>query len=135
MTSEALREYIVTGTWDVRVTLRNCSTGATFDTFHAVDTFLSSDRVIETMPGGAPGPGHSGQGSWRHLAGNSYLAELRFLRFNGDGSIAETQKVTRRLELSEDGQRFTGTSAVETFDAKGRLILARCSTERAKRIG
>jgi hypothetical protein len=35
---------------------------------------------------------------------------LRISRFNHDSSVAETQKVTRRLEFSDDGKGFTGTA-------------------------
>jgi hypothetical protein len=68
------------------------------------------------------------------VAGNRFTAVLQFFRFNHDGSVAETQKVTRRLELSDDGMGFTGTAVVEVFGADDGLIVALCSTETAKRF-
>jgi len=68
------------------------------------------------------------------VAGNNYAAVLRFFRFNHDGSVAETQKVTRRLDLSDDGMGFTGTAVVEVFDANDMLITAHCATETANRF-
>jgi hypothetical protein len=122
------------GTWDVTVTLRNCVTGVRLETLRAVDTFSPCGALFETGARTASNPGSPGQGRWRHVAGNSFAAVLRFFRFKRDGSVAEIQKVTRRLELSDGGRSFTGTAVVEVFDANNGLIMAHCSTETAIRF-
>jgi hypothetical protein len=134
MNPDALPDQAVAGTWEVDVTLRDCGTGASLETLRAVDTFSPCGALFETGARTASNPGSPGQGSWRHVAGNSYAAVLRFFRFNHDGSVAETQKVTRRLELSKDGKGFTGTAVVEVFDTNNGLIAAHCATETAKRF-
>jgi len=124
----------VAGTWDVSVTLRNCGTGASLVTRRVVDTFSPCGALFETGALTVANPGSLGQGSWRHVAGNNFAAVLRFFRFNDDGSVEQTQKVTRRLQLSDDGLGFTGTAVVEVFDANDGLIAAHCATETAKRF-
>lgn len=116
------------------MTLRNCATGTSLGTLCAVDTFSPCGALFETGARTAVNPGTAGHGSWRHVAGNRYAAVMRIFRFNPDGSVAESQVVTRQLEVSDDGNGFTGTAVVEVFDANGGLILAHCSTETAKRF-
>jgi hypothetical protein len=122
------------GTWDIEVTLRNRATGASTRTLRAVDTFTSGGALIQTGAHTAPNLSSPGQGVWRHIIDQKYAAVLRFFRFNPDGSVAETRKVTRHLELSHDGSGFIGTASVEVFDAEDSLIMAHCATEVGKRF-
>ena len=127
------------GTWDIEVTLRNratgCATGASAKPLRAVDTFTSGGALIETGVHATPQPHSPGQGTWRHICGQNYAAVLRFFHFNPDGSVAETRKVTRHLELSKDGNEFTGTASIEVYDADDCLVTAHCATETARRFG
>jgi hypothetical protein len=132
--TDATWAQAVAGTWDVRVTLRDCGSGASLANLRAVDTFSPCGALLENGARTASNPGSFGQGSWRHLAGKSYAAVLQFFHFNHDGSVAETQKVTRRLEISADGMSFTGTAVVEVYDTNDGLISAHCATETAKRF-
>ena len=122
------------GTWDIEVTLRNRATGESTQTLRAVDTFTSGGALIQTGAHSALNLSSPGQGVWRHIFDQKYAAVLRFFRFNPDGSVAETRRVTRYLELSPDGNRFTGTASVEVFDAADSLIVAQCATEVGKRF-
>jgi hypothetical protein len=76
----------------------------------------------------------AGQGTWRHIYGRDYTAVLRFFRFHPDGTFAETEKVTQRIELSADGNEFTATASIEVFDPDDSLIQINCATETAKRL-
>jgi hypothetical protein len=129
----------VIGTWDIEVTLRNRTTGRAMvpsaKPLRAVDTFTSGGALIETGVHAIPNLSSPGQGTWRHICGQHYAAVLRFFHFNPDGSVAETRKITRHLELSTDGNEFTGTASIEVFDAENRLVTAHCATETAKRFG
>jgi hypothetical protein len=134
LTAEAAQKNQLVGTWHTEVALRNCATGASIKTLKAVNTFDGDGGLIEPCGNATPRLYSPGQGTWRRIAGHNYAAVLRFFRFNRDGSIAETYQVTRRLRLSNDGERFTGTAYVEVFDADNNLILAHCATESAKRF-
>jgi len=122
------------GTWDIEMTLRDRATGKSIRTLRAVDTFSSGGGLIQTGAHSAPNLSSPGQGIWRHLADENYAAVLRFFRFNPDGSVAETRKVVRHLELSTDGKSFTGTASVEVFDAGNSFVTAHCATEVGRRF-
>ncbi len=122
------------GTWDIRVTLRNCETGASIKTLRTMNTFACGGTLIETGARATPNLSSLGHGTWRHIGGQNYSAVLRFFRFNKDGTIADMQKITRHIELSDDGKEFTSTASLEVFDDADNLILANCATETAKRL-
>jgi hypothetical protein len=122
------------GTWDIRVTLRNCETGASIKTLRAMNTFACGGTLIETGAQATPNLSNFGHGAWRHIGGQSYRAVLLFFRFNQDGTIAEMQKITRHIELSDDGKEFTSTASLEDFDADDSLIRTNCATETARRL-
>lgn len=74
-----------------------------------------------------------GQGRWRHTGGPNYTAVMKFFRFNRDGSFAGTDRITRTIELSDDGKEFAATAFVEIFDIDDKLIQTGCATETATR--
>jgi hypothetical protein len=122
------------GTWDLRVTLRDCQTGGPLKTFCALSTFGHSGTLIETYASEIPSHRSVGQGTWRHIGGRDYAAVLRFFRFHPDGTFAETEKVTQRIQLSADGNEFTATASIEVYDPDDTLIKTDCATETAKRL-
>ena len=122
------------GTWEIEVMERNRATGALLKTLRAVNTFTLGGELIEL---GGRGPScltSPGMGTWRHVGGRQFVAILRFIRYEQDGSVAELHKITRHLELSEDGREFTGTASVELLDTDRGLVLAQCATESARRF-
>jgi hypothetical protein len=122
------------GTWDMRVTPRDCQTGRSLGTFRALSTFSCGGTMIEVDAGEPPGRRSTGQGSWRHLGERCYETVLRFFVFHPDGTHAETQKVTRLIELSADGDEFSATASVEVFDADDSIVRTLCATTTARRI-
>src|SRR5262245_36652730 len=65
----------IEGTWRIRVTLRNCSTGAALATVDSIVTFARGGTMSET-PGGttfAPGKRSDGHGLWQRTGGQTYL--------------------------------------------------------------
>ena len=116
------------------MTLRNCETGASIKTLRALNTFACGGTLIETGARATPNPDSLGHGTWRHIGGQNYSAVLRFFRFSQDGTIAEMQKITRHIELSDNGKEFTSTASLEVFDGDDSLIRTNCATERGKRL-
>jgi hypothetical protein len=78
--------------------------------------------------------GSLGQGLWRHTGETNYTAVFRLFRFNRDGTFAGIEKVTRNIELSDDGNEFTATACIEVFDVEDRLIETGCATASARRL-
>ena len=123
-------ESTMEGTWDVTVISRNCQTGRPIRTSRSMSTFHRGGTLVET--GDTPLLRSIGQGMWRRLDQRHYMAVLRFFQYKPDGALAGTQKVTRNLELSDDGTEFRATATVDVFDADDSLIDTECATEKAR---
>jgi hypothetical protein len=62
-------------------------------------------------------------GSWERVNGHTYAATSVFFRFDPvTGAHTVTQKITRRIELSLDGQTFTNTGRATIYNAAGQEI-------------
>ena len=119
------------GAWKVSVTIHDCATGDIIRTPRALNLFGRDGSVTET----ADNPLRSSSvGQWRHLQANSYTSTFWFFRRNPDGTFAATVKVTRMIELGDDGNHFISTGTVEDFNADGVLISSGCATETAERL-
>jgi hypothetical protein len=118
------------GLWNVNVTVRNCETGETIRTVRALNLFVHDGSMSETSSNSRRS---NSLGVWRHFRDNIYTSMFEFFRYNPDGTFATTARVTRRIELSEDGTRFATTGTVEDFDAQNVRVSVGCSTEIAAR--
>jgi hypothetical protein len=138
--SNALR---LEGTWLVRVTLRNCSTGAALSSVNSIVTFVPGGTLIET-PGGAafaPGQRSDGQGFWTHAAGHTYTQRfVALIRFDtppnpptSPGFLAGWQTVTHTVELV-DADNLSSSGTNEFFDMNGNSYRSGCSTAVGRRF-
>ncbi len=73
-------------------------------------------------------------GNWKQGSGANYAANFRFLRFNPDGSLAGSQRVSRTLALSTDLNALTGTLTGQVLDTSETVIAPICGSETAVRI-
>src|SRR5260370_10151425 len=103
------RKEMMIGTWDIRVTLRDCQSGCPIKTFRAINTFGCGGTLIETGARDESRLCSPGQGTWRHIGGQNFCAILWSLHSNRNGAIAERRKVKRQIELSGEGTWFTAT--------------------------
>jgi hypothetical protein len=122
------------GTWELKVTVRDCHTGAPVGKVRALNTFASGGILMESVTGDRGGLRGPGQGFWRHIWGPNYTAVTQAFRFKKDGGFAGTEKVTRCIELGEGGDEFTATASIQVFDADDSLIQTACATETARRL-
>jgi hypothetical protein len=118
------------GVWNVNVTVRNCETGEIVRTVRALNLYVHDGSMSETSSNIMRGPS---VGTWRHVEDRTYASMFEFFRFNLDGTFASTARVTRTIELSAHGTRFTSTGTVEDFNAQNDRISIGCSTETAAR--
>jgi hypothetical protein len=119
------------GAWKVSVTVLDCATGDVIRTPRALNLFGRDGSVTETADNALRGPS---VGQWRHLQANNYTSTFWFFRRNPDGTFAATVKVTRTIELGDDGNHFVSTGTVEDFNADGVMISSACATETAERL-
>ena len=126
------------GTWQADVTVTNCATGAPIRTFQSLHTYMRGGSTIDTTSGQfLRSPAH---GTWRHVGGQTYTATATFFRFGFDPGnpmnpfpFIGTQRVTKTIELSADGDEYTATTVSEIFDAAGNQIGGGCATDVARR--
>jgi hypothetical protein len=89
----------------------------------SLQTFTLGRGVIEIANGGATvrSPGH---GAWRRVAARRYETTHVFFRYDPaqGGAFAGTVKIRHVLELSRDGNAFTGVAVAELRDAAGNLL-------------
>jgi hypothetical protein len=61
-------------------------------------------------------------GVWERIGGRSYAATGVFHRFNAQGEYIGSQKISRKIELAEDGETFTGVARVTVLDTAGNTL-------------
>ena len=124
----------VEGSWVVTVTRLNPPPNVP-PTFKSLMTFDGGGGLTETSNTGTTlrGPAH---GSWERVEGRSYATTMLFFRFNPQtGAFLGTQKVSRTMRLSQDGQTFEAASLAAQYDPDGALILGGLrATETGARI-
>lgn len=120
----------IEGVWISNVSIRDCQTGDVIRTIRALNLFIHDGSSTETAVNVLRTPS---VGTWKHLEGQTYASTFTFFRYNPDGTFASRAKVTRTIELSEEGNEFTTTGTVEDFDANNVLIAKSCPTETAMR--
>ena len=134
---QAGNEPSLKGSWDVRVTARDCETGTPIPfipVFPAIITYDQGGTMEETDLGG-PGlvrlPGH---GVWRRQSGRQYSAAFRFLNFSLDRTFVGTNVIRSAITLSHSGNEYTSTDTLEILDANVNVIGRGCSTTAATRF-
>jgi hypothetical protein len=104
------------GTWNITVTRETAPPGQPLS-FPALYAFLPGNVMQET--GSLTLYRSPGMGVWDRTDGRSYAAALEFYRFGPDGAYLGSTKAAITIELSAEGDSFTGTSAFQAFDAAG----------------
>lgn len=127
-------ERTLVGSWDVKVTIRDCQTGAEFFSFPAMNTYNQGGTMQESDLGGPGLVRLNGHGVWERQTGRQYSAAFRFLNFNPDRTFAGTNVIRSSISLSQNGNEYTATDRVELIDANGNVIPLGCATQTAKRF-
>jgi len=122
------------GTWRVQLTIRNCQTGEVLRSFPAVFTFAKGGTLTLTTAGQLPSLSTTGLGIWRHMTGHSYSAVSESFIFSTAGLWTQTHRLTRAIEVSNDGDNFTDTVALQIFDTQGNVIVTGCGTSVGSRF-
>jgi hypothetical protein len=123
----------IEGVWDSTITIKDCTTSAVMTTFKGAGMFhrggtLSADNSMPPPSRGAA------MGTWKRGTGSNYTANLWFMRFNADGTLAGTQKVQRTLAVGADNNSLTGTLTLQIINAAGAVVQQGCGSETAVRV-
>lgn len=124
----------VEGSWEAVITVRDCTTGATILTAKGQAVFHRGGTLTDTNAS-PPTTRGVGFGTWRRDAtAQNYTARFRFNRYNPDGTLAGTQRVTRVFTLSADGNTQTSTNTSQTLDAAGAVLQNGCAGDVSTRV-
>ena len=122
------------GTWRAWVTVNVCHTSIVIRTFPAIFAFAKGGTVTFTTAGQPPSISTPGLGVWHHLTAHTYSAVSEVFGFTPAGTWAQTNRLTRLIEVSKDGNQFTDNIALEMFDTNDNLIGTGCGTTVATRL-
>lgn len=120
------------GVWESAVTARNCTTGEAVGTFRGAQVFHRGGTLTDTNsnPATSRGPGF---GTWSRT-GSGYTATFRFYRYNADGSLAGTVRVTRVMTLSGGGNTVNSTNTHQVLGLDGAVQQTGCATDVSTRF-
>jgi hypothetical protein len=121
----------IVGTWDISVTVKNCSTGAVIRTVRSIQMFSQDGSLAETANTFLRG---SSLGSWDRTGGETYNAKFWFFRYTPTGTFASFAQALNLITLSDDGSSFSASGTVQDFDASNNLISTGCVTQSATRL-
>ena len=122
------------GSWEVRVTLYNCATGAIIRSFDSVTQFMKGGTLIDStsaMPQALKTPG---QGIWRHEGGDTYSFKFKVFNFDATGNYTGYQIVSHRATLYPGGSNYVSDGTAQFFTSAGNLIMTGCSSTTATRM-
>ncbi|HEX6976234.1 MAG TPA: hypothetical protein VF147_17625 [Vicinamibacterales bacterium] len=132
----------VEGVWYVRVTIRECATGAALaPPVNSLVTFASGGTIHESVSGGgfAPGQRSDGHGTWAHKGGHTYdqrfVSMINFTTAPGPGPGFEQgwMKVQHTVEvLDADHIESAGTNTF--YRLNGQPYRTGCSTATGTRF-
>jgi hypothetical protein len=123
--------HSIVGTWDISVTVKNCSTGAVIRTVRSIQMFSQDGSLTETANTFLRG---SSLGSWDRTGGETYNAKFWFFRYTPTGTFASFAQALNSITLSDDGSSFSASGTVQDFDASNNLISTGCVTQSATRL-
>ena len=122
------------GTWDVRVTIRNCQTGGEIASFDSITQFMQGGTLLDSTSSIPQSQKTPGQGIWRHLRGNTYRFTFKAFHFDAAGNYIEYRIVTHDAEMDVSGDSYTSAGTVRFYSTDHNLMRSGCSSTTAKRL-
>ena len=121
------------GTWRVQLTVNDCM-GHVLRTFPALFAFAKGGTLTVATAGQPPALNTTGIGIWQHIKGHTYSAESESFMFSSAGAWTQTSRLTRVIDVSNDGDTYTDTVGVQIFDTSGNQLATGCGTSVGKRM-
>jgi hypothetical protein len=124
---------VIEGVWDSTITIKDCTSGATLNTFKGAGMFHRGGT--HSADNSAPPPTRGAAfGVWKRGTGSAYTANIAFMRFNADGTLAGSQKVQRSFTLAADNNNLEGTLTVQIINTAGTVVQQGCGSETGVRV-
>jgi hypothetical protein len=122
------------GAWRLQVTVRDCHTRQALRTFPAVFTFSKGGTATVITTGQLPSLATPGLGVWRQTGDHNYSAVTDVFVFSPAGTWIQTHRLTRAIQVSDDGDSFNDQVALQILDAADNPIATGCATSVARRL-
>jgi len=121
------------GVWDSKVALKDCASGATFETLK-VATIVQHGGSLSSVDSSPPTSRGTAFGNWKRGSGGAYTLNLRFMRFDPDGSLAGSLVAQRSLTLGANGDSISGTLTAQVLAVDGSVLQSICGSETGARV-
>lgn len=122
------------GSWNVRVTVRDCTTGAEVRNFDSVTQFMQGGTLIDSTSAIWQALKTPGQGIWEHTTGNNYRFTFKVFGFSPTGAYIGYQIVRQEASMSPSGDSYESAGTAENYSTSGVLVGSLCSTTTATRM-
>jgi len=122
------------GTWNARVAITNCQTGAEIRSFASIGTFMSGGTMLDSTSGMAQALKTPGHGVWSHLAGNTYKFAFKSFSFDAAGVFTGWTIIRHEAVLNSKGDEYASSGTAEFYAPNGTLTGTGCSSTTAERF-
>lgn len=122
------------GTWNVRVTIRNCQTGSEIRSFDSIGTVMPGGTLIDSTSGVAQALKTPGHGVWSHTTGRSYQFSFKNFNFDAAGNYTGYTIIRHQATMNSRATAYDSAGNAEIYAPNGALILTLCSTTTATRF-
>lgn len=122
------------GTWDARVAITNCQTGAEIRSFDSIGTFMFGGTMLDStsgIPQALKTPGH---GVWSHVWGNTYKFSFKSFGFDAAGNFTGWTIIRHEAVLDPRGDEYSSSGTAEFYAPNGTLVGTGCSATTAVRF-
>lgn len=122
------------GSWDVRVSVLNCQTGAVIRSFDSVTQYMAGGTLIDSTSGVPQALKTPGEGIWEHTVGSSYRFKIKSFGFDTSGNYTGYTVINHEATLDESANNYESEGYAEIFAPSGVLLNTLCSSTTATRI-
>ena len=123
----------IEGTWNARVTLRDCQSGSEIRSFDSLGTFMSGGAALDSTSGVPQALKTPGQGIWEHLGGNAYRFQFKSFSFDPAGNPTGWTIIKHQASLNHRANGYISAGTAEVYAPNGIRVFVGCSTTVATR--
>ena len=122
------------GTWNVRVTIRDCQTGAEIRSFDSLGIFMQGGTALDSTSGIPQALKTPGQGIWAHVDCQNYRFKFRTFNFDAAGIYTTYSIIEHTAEMNAAADAYESAGTAKVFTPNGIQIATGCSSTTATRF-
>ena len=122
------------GTWNVRVTIRDCASGTQIRSFDSLTMFMAGGAMIDSTSGIPQAMKTPGQGIWEHAGGTTYRFKFKSFSFDAAGNFTGWTIIQHQATLNSAADAYISGGTANIYSPIGNLLATGCSTTVATRF-